>query len=96
MFLTAESFANYFTEALREHKLPAFRRRFRGVDVLLVDDVSFLGAKRVIQEEFLHTIKQLESHHARLSTAAPRGSMPRFPPKPAPLLPSASPTACAS
>jgi chromosomal replication initiator protein len=66
MFLTAEAFANYFTEALREHKLPAFRRRFRGVDVLLVDDVDFLNSKRVIQEEFLHTVKQLESHQRQV------------------------------
>ncbi len=61
LFLTAEAFANYFTEALREKSLPAFRQRFRGVDVLLVDDVDFLDGKRGIQEEFLHTFKQLES-----------------------------------
>ncbi len=60
MFLTAEQFANFFTEALREHKLPGFRRRFRSLDVLLIDDVDFLNGKKVIQEEFLHTVKQLE------------------------------------
>lgn len=70
LFLTAEAFANYFTEALREHKLPAFRRRFRGVDVLLVDDVNFLSSKRVIQEEFLHTVKQLESHGRQVVVTA--------------------------
>ncbi|MEX2286494.1 MAG: chromosomal replication initiator protein DnaA [Planctomycetaceae bacterium] len=70
MFLTAEAFANYFTEALREHKLPGFRRRFRNVDVLIVDDVDFLCSKKVIQEEFLHTIKQLESHQRQIIVAA--------------------------
>lgn len=78
MFLTSEAFANYFTDALRNHTLPSFRQRFRSVDILLVDDVDFLDGKRVIQEEFLHTFKQLVSHgrqlvvtggrHPRLST----------------------------
>lgn len=58
--LTAETFANYFTKALRERSLPAFRHKMRAADVLLVDDVNFLDGKKVIQEEFLHTLKQLE------------------------------------
>jgi chromosomal replication initiator protein len=62
ILLSAEQFTNYFTQAYREHSLPAFRQRFRTVDVLLVDDVDFLDAKRVVQEEFLHTYQQLESH----------------------------------
>ncbi|MCH7988967.1 MAG: ATP-binding protein, partial [Planctomycetes bacterium] len=66
MYLTAESFANYFTQALRERTLPSFRQRFRNVDVLLVDDVDFFDSKRVIQEEFLHTFKQLEGHGRQL------------------------------
>ncbi|MGQ0635238.1 MAG: DnaA ATPase domain-containing protein [Planctomycetaceae bacterium] len=61
LFISSEQFTNYFTQAYREHTLPAFRQRFRNVDVLLVDDVEFLDAKRVIQEEFLHTIRHLES-----------------------------------
>lgn len=78
VYLTSEAFANYFTDALRNHTLPSFRQRFRTVDILLVDDVDFLEGKRVIQEEFLHTFKQLVSHgrqvvltgnkHPRLST----------------------------
>jgi len=66
VFLTSEQFTNQFTSALRSHSLPGFRQRFRSVDVLIVDDVGFLGGKRVIQEEFLHTIKQLESHGRQL------------------------------
>ena len=72
VFLTAEAFANYFTQALREHSLPSFRQRFRTVDALLVDDVDFLDAKRVIQEEFLHTFKQLESHGHQIVVTADR------------------------
>ncbi|MEZ6056272.1 MAG: chromosomal replication initiator protein DnaA [Planctomycetaceae bacterium] len=62
ILLTAETFANCFTTALRERSLPSFRQRFRNCDVLLVDDVDFLEGKKGIQEEFLHTIQQLESH----------------------------------
>lgn len=62
VLLTSEQFTNYFTQGYRDHTLPAFRQRFRTVDVLLVDDVDFLDAKRVVQEEFLHTFQQLESH----------------------------------
>lgn len=62
LFLTAENFANYFTQALREKSLPSFHQRFRNVDVLLVDDVDFFDGKKGIQEEFLHTLKSLESH----------------------------------
>ncbi|MCA9053458.1 MAG: chromosomal replication initiator protein DnaA [Planctomycetaceae bacterium] len=61
MFLTAENFTNFFTRALSERSLPAFRQKFRGCDVLLVDDVDFLEGKKAIQEEFLHTIQQLEA-----------------------------------
>jgi len=72
VFLSSEAFANYFTQALREHTLPAFRQRFRNVDVLLVDDIDFLDGKRVIQEEFLHTFKQLESHGRQIVLSSDR------------------------
>jgi chromosomal replication initiator protein len=62
VFLTSEQFTNHFTQNLRKSTLPTFRQRFRTVDVLLVDDIDFLDAKKVVQEEFLHTFQQLESH----------------------------------
>ena len=62
MLLTSEAFANYFTQALRDRSLPSFRQRFRGVDVLLVDDIEFFESKRVFQEEFLHTFAELVDH----------------------------------
>jgi chromosomal replication initiator protein len=70
LFLTAEAFTNYFTQALRERTTPSFRQRFRNVDVLLVDDIDFLNGKRGVQEEFLHTFKQLESHGCQIVLAA--------------------------
>jgi chromosomal replication initiator protein len=72
VFLSAESFANYFTQALRDRTLASFRQRFRGVDVLMIDDVDFLDGKRVIQEEFLHTMRQLESHGRQVALTTDR------------------------
>ncbi len=69
VYLTSEAFANYFTDALRNHTLPSFRHKFRTVDILLVDDIDFLEGKRVIQEEFLHTFKQLASHGRQIVLA---------------------------
>lgn len=71
-YITAEAFANYFTQALREHTLPSFRQRFRNVDVLLVDDIDFLDSKRVMQEEFLHTYKRLDEYDRQVILASDR------------------------
>lgn len=70
VYLTAEAFANFFTQALREHKLPSFRQRFRAVDVLIIDDIDFLVGKPGIQEEFLFTLQHLESHGKQVVVSA--------------------------
>ena len=72
VFLTAESFGNYFSEALQERSLPGFRQRFRNVDVLIIDDIDFFESKRMFQEELLHTIKHLESHGRQLVFSSDR------------------------
>ncbi len=71
-YLTAEAFANFYTKALREKTLPAFRRRFRSIDVLIVDDIEFLDAKKGIQEEFCHTIQELLSYGRQIVLAGDR------------------------
>ena len=70
--LTAEAFANYFTQALSERTLPSFRHKFRGTDVLLVDDIDFFESKRVFQEEFLHTLCDLADHGRQVVVTADR------------------------
>ena len=70
--LTSEEFTNLFTHALDSRSLPSFRQKFRNVDVLLVDDVDFIDGKRVVQEEFLHTVKQLVNHGRRVVVTADR------------------------
>src|SRR5262249_11714556 len=56
---TSEEFTNRFVQAMRTDKLGAFRRQFRDVDVLLLDDLHFLAKKKATQEEFLHTFDAL-------------------------------------
>ncbi|NQV25217.1 MAG: chromosomal replication initiator protein DnaA [Rhodopirellula sp.] len=70
VFMTAESFGNQFTHALRNQSLPSFRARFRNVDVLIVDDIGFLNGKPGMQEEFLHTFEQLSSHGKQIVVTA--------------------------
>ncbi len=60
-FITAEDFTNRFVQAMRLGKLAAFRKHFREVDALLLDDLHFLAGKRATQEEFLHTFDSLQS-----------------------------------
>ncbi|MFW6124775.1 MAG: chromosomal replication initiator protein DnaA [Pirellulales bacterium] len=68
--LSAEEFTNQFIESLRSGSLPSFRKKHRGVDVLLVDDLHFLISKRATQEEFLHTFKCLAARQRQVVVAA--------------------------
>ncbi len=61
IYLTGEQFTNEFLMALRSNRLDGFRRRMRDLDLLVIDDVHFLGGKRATQEEFLHTFNAIEA-----------------------------------
>jgi chromosomal replication initiator protein len=61
LYVSGEEFTNQFLLALRDGKLEEFRRRFRSLDVLVVDDIHFLANKRATQEEFLHTYNAIEA-----------------------------------
>lgn len=56
---TAEAFTNNFLDALRGGTLASFRTRYRGAQMLILDDAHFLAAKRATQDEFLHTFNAL-------------------------------------
>ncbi len=60
-YVTAEGFTNEFIGALRQKKLEDFRARYRGLDLLAIDDVHFLAAKRATQDEFLHTFNAISN-----------------------------------
>jgi chromosomal replication initiator protein len=59
VYLTCEKFTNEFIDSVRRGDLEKFRRRYRSSDVLLIDDVQFLGGKERSQEEFFHTFNTL-------------------------------------
>jgi chromosomal replication initiator protein len=58
-YVTAEKFTNEFIQALKERTVPYFHKKYREVDVLLVDDIQFLQGKESTQEEFFHTFNSL-------------------------------------
>ena len=59
MYLSAEKFMYQFVRALREQNTVDFKEQFRSVDVLMVDDVQFIGGRDATQEEFFHTFNAL-------------------------------------
>jgi len=59
VYLSAEQFMYRFVQALRDKDMMAFKRLFRSVDVLMVDDVQFIAGKDATQEEFFHTFNAL-------------------------------------
>lgn len=59
LYASAEKFTNDFIESLHNHTTAAFRQKYRGVDVLLVDDVQFLAGKESTQDEFFFTFNEL-------------------------------------
>ncbi len=58
-YVTSESFTNEYIEALRQHRINAFRDKYRKVDVLMIDDIQFFAGKGSTQEEVFHTFNDL-------------------------------------
>lgn len=59
MYLHSEKFVSEMIQALRRDSIDAFKRRYRSVDTLLIDDIQFFGGKDRTQEEFFHTFNAL-------------------------------------
>ncbi len=60
VYLSSEEFTNQFVESVRDHRMPEFRRKFREeCDVLLIDDIQFLGKREETQKEFFYTFNTL-------------------------------------
>ena len=58
-YISTEKFTNEYIRAIQENSVTQFRKRYRGVDALLIDDIHFLTGKERIQEEFFHTFNEL-------------------------------------
>ncbi len=71
-YTTAERFTNEFVAALRSAGAEEFKRRYRDLDVLLVDDVQFLEGKRHTEDEFFHTFNALYEGGSQLVLSADR------------------------
>ena len=71
-YTTAEAFTNHFVAALHGHGADAFKAAYRGVDVLLVDDVQFLQAKVKTEQEFFHTFNALHQAGAQIVLTSDR------------------------
>lgn len=72
VYLSAEQFTSYFLEALHGSGLPNFRRKYRDVELLIVDDVQFFAGKKATLIELLHTIDTLLRSGRQLVFAADR------------------------
>lgn len=70
IYLSAEKFMYQFIRSLRYKDTVSFKERFRSVDVLMIDDVQFIGGKETTQEEFFHTFNALVDHNRQLIISA--------------------------
>ncbi|HTQ81097.1 MAG TPA: chromosomal replication initiator protein DnaA [Thermoanaerobaculia bacterium] len=74
-YLAAEHFVNELINSIRFDRMPAFRERYRTIDVLLIDDIQFLANKERTQEEFFHTFNTLYTSQKQIilsSDSSPR------------------------
>ncbi len=71
-YVSSEAFINEYIDSLQNNKSLQFRRKYRGMDLLLIDDIHFLAGKERLQEEFFHTFNALFHAHKQIVLTSDR------------------------
>lgn len=72
IYVKGDEFANEMITSIQDHTTPVFREKYRQADVLLVDDIQFIGGKESTQEEFFHTFNTLYESSKQIVLASDR------------------------
>ena len=72
VFISSEHFTNQLIESIAKKSTATFRAKYRKVDVLLIDDIQFIGGKEATQEEFFHTFNALFDSHKQIVISSDR------------------------